>query len=110
MCNIYNAYNHALLVAYVSHFGQIYDNDMLVHNVHGLVHLSNDAAKYGCLDNVSSFPFENFLGRLKLIVRKPSFALQQIIRRLSEQKVMNTLNKREKEYPILRKEHAVGPC
>lgn len=109
LCNIHNAYAHDTLVAFVSQFGQIYCNDILVYNVHGLVHLSNDAAKYGCLDNVSSFPFENFLGRLKRIVRKPSFALQQIIRRLSEQKVMNTLNKREKEYPILRKEHAVGP-
>ena len=33
--------------------------------------------------------------------RKPSFALQQIVRRLSEEKVMNN--------QILRKEHAVGP-
>ena len=52
MCNIYNAYAHDLLVAFVSHFGQIHGNDMLVNNVHGLVHLSNVAAKYGCLDNV----------------------------------------------------------
>ena len=105
LCNIYYAYAHDLVVAFVSHFGQIYD--MLVHNVHGLVHLSNDATKYGSLDNVSSFTFENFLGKLKRMVRKPTFALQQIIRRLSEQKVMNTSNKRE--YPILRKKHAVGP-
>ena len=62
------------------------------------------------VDNVSLFPFENFLGKYKLMVRKSSFALQQqTIRRLPEQKVMNTSNKREKEYPILRKEHAVGP-
>lgn len=107
LCNIYYAYAHDLVVAFVSHFGQIYDNDMLVHNVHGLVHLSNDAAKYGSLDNVSSFTFENFLWKLKRMVRKPKFALQHIIRRLSEQKVMNTSNKRE--YPILRKKHAVGP-
>ena len=61
---------------------------MLVYNVHGLVHLSNNAAKYGCLDNVSLFPFENFLGKFKLVVRKPSFALQQqTIRRLPEQKL-----------------------
>ena len=52
LCNIYNAYAHDLLVAFVSHFGQIHGNDMLVNNVHGLVHLSNVAAKYGCLDNV----------------------------------------------------------
>ena len=44
---IYNAYAHDLLVAFVSHFGKIYDNNMLVYNVHGLVHLSKNAAEYG---------------------------------------------------------------
>lgn len=109
LCNVYNAYAHELLVAFVYHFGQLYGNDMMVYNVHGLVHLSNDAAKYGSLDNVSSFPFENFLGKLKRMVRKPSFALQQIIRRLSEQSYMNASNKKAKEYPILKKEHVLGP-
>lgn len=43
------------------------------------------------------------------MVRKPSFALQQIIRRLSEQCYMNPSNRTAKEYPILKRELALGP-
>lgn len=44
-----------------------------------------------------------FFWKLKRMVRKPSFALQQIIRRLSEQCYMNPSNRTAKEYPILKK-------
>lgn len=98
LCNVYNVYAHDILVAFVYHFGQLYGNDMMVYNVHGLVHLSNDAAKYGSLDNVSSFPFENLLRKLKRMVRKPSFALQQIKRRLSEQSYMNPRKQRNIQF------------
>lgn len=39
---------------------------------------------YGPLDTISSFPFENFMRKLLKSVRKPSMALQQIIRRWYE--------------------------
>ena len=109
LCEMYGTFAHDLLVAFVTHFGQIYGTDMLVYNVHGLVHLSSDASKYGNLDNISSFPFENFLGKVKRMVRKPSFPLQQIIRRLSEQRNSQTSKTPEHLYPILKKQHNVGP-
>ena len=59
---------------------------MLVYNIHGLVHLANDVRKFGSLDNVSSFPFENFLQSLKKMVRKPTCPLPQIVKRMSELK------------------------
>ena len=40
--------------------------------------------QFGCLDNFSCFPFENKLGELKKLVRKPQFPLQQLVRRLCE--------------------------
>lgn len=52
---------------------------MAVYNVHGLVHLAKDAGKYGCLECISSFPFEIFLSKLKHLVRKPHFPLQQLL-------------------------------
>lgn len=58
---------------------------MAVYNVHGLVHLSGDAHMFGSLDNISAFPFENFLSKLKRMIRKPKFPLAQVVRRLSEQ-------------------------
>jgi len=37
----------------------------------GLLHLLQDVRNYGALDNVSAFPFESFLGKLKKKVRRP---------------------------------------
>ena len=105
LCQTYSEYAHSLLVAFVTHFCQMYGNDMAVYNVHGLVHLANDALHFGGLDNISSFPFENFLQKLKRLVRKPSFPLEQVIRRLSEQ----TDSEVSESFPVLKKEHNRGP-
>lgn len=79
---------------------------MVVYNVHCLVHLSEDAKVYGSLDKISSFPYENFLAKLKRMVRKPTFPLSQIIRRLSEK---TNLNITRPSYPVLKKKHQHGP-
>ena len=102
----YNQYAHDLLETFVKHFYQIYGNDMAVYNVHGLVHLAGEARRFGSLDNISAFPFENFLSKLKKMVRKPKFALAQVIRRLSEQM---EIQQTSKEYPKLSKPHNNGP-
>lgn len=57
---------------------------MVVYNVHGLTHLADDARAYGRLDEFSAFTFENFLGYIKTLIRKPSNPAQQVVRRLSE--------------------------
>lgn len=99
---------------FVQHFGNLYGKNTPVFNVHNLVHLADDAYRYGSLDKISAFPFENFLQKLKSMVRKPSFPIQQVIRSLSEgivQKLSKTC------WPILKGEHrydpvpeGVGPC
>lgn len=105
LCQSFSGYAHELLVVFVNHFYQIYGNDMAVYNVHALVHLAKDAIKFGSLENVSAFPFANFLGRLKRLIRKPCFALEQVIRRLSEQ----TGSSVGETFPILKNEHLCGP-
>lgn len=102
----YNVYANDLLVAFVKHFYQIYGENMAVYNVHCLIHLAADAGKFGSLDNISAFPFENFLHQLKRMVRKPTFPLSQIIRRLSEE---DSYQSERKAYPILTKSHSKGP-
>ena len=73
LCHLYSDYAHKVLILFVQRFQTIYGRNMLVYNVHGLVHLAEDASRFGCLDNTSAFPVENFLRTLKRMVRKPSF-------------------------------------
>ena len=77
-------YAHELLLGFVEDAEQLYGQDILVYNVHGLIHLAADLKPLGCLDNFSCFPFENKLGKLIKLVRKPQFLLEQLVRRLSE--------------------------
>lgn len=94
----YNGYVHELLVAFVKHFCEVYGDENAVYNIHGLVHLAKQAQLFGSLDNISSFPYENYLSKLKRMVRKPEFPLQQIIRRLSEEVF---IEKDAISYPVL---------
>ena len=58
-----------------------------MYNVHSLLHLCDDVQKYKCLDNISAFPFENYLQTLKRMVRKKSDIVTQVARRISEKQV-----------------------
>ncbi|XP_037791319.1 uncharacterized protein LOC119586651 [Penaeus monodon] len=85
-----------------------YGKEFLVYNVHCLIHLPQDARVFGSLDNISCFPFENFLGKIKKLVRKPSQPLQQVVHRLTEKK-SKTLVQVTDEGPRCRKLHIFGP-
>lgn len=84
LCFPYCQYAESLLLAFVQNFAEIYGVDSLSYNVHSVIHLADDVRKYGNLDNVSSFPFDNFLGTLKKIIRKPNMVLQQAVRGIFE--------------------------
>ena len=111
-CHDYADYAQQILVLFVQHFGELYGKDMLVYNVHGLTHLAQDVKVFGPLDNISSFPYENFLGKLKKMVRKPSFPLQQVIRRLSEKRYHANVGQekaKDQTPPFVKMEHFSGP-
>ncbi|XP_071810762.1 uncharacterized protein [Apostichopus japonicus] len=74
-CLHYCQYAHELLVLFVQHYGQLYGQDMITYNVHGLVHLSDEVKRFGSLDNISCFPFENYLGQLKRKYSMTSYAI-----------------------------------
>lgn len=103
----YSGYAEQLLQYFVDDCKRIYGKIFVVYNVHSLLHLTDDVRKFGCLDSISSFPFEDFLGRIKRCVRKPQSILQQIGNRLSDGYLKSKCN------PFLStavtKEHESGP-
>ncbi|KAF0757399.1 Uncharacterized protein FWK35_00026112, partial [Aphis craccivora] len=73
-----------LLDGFVEHFEKLYGRHLISHNIHGLLHLCDDYANFGPLDQCSTFPFENYMGVLKNMIRKPHKPLEQIVNRYNE--------------------------
>lgn len=86
-------YAEKLLRTFVEHGCKIFGPQFPTFNCHSLIHLVDDVRRYGPLDGISCFPFENHLGKLKKAIRKPSLPLQQIINRLSEKQVLGFVKK-----------------
>lgn len=74
----------ALLFYFVEAFKDVYGEEFITHNFHGLTHLTDDCLTFGPLDVCSAFKFENFLYSLKKLVRKGDKPLQQIVKRIIE--------------------------
>ena len=62
----------------LTHFYEMQGYDHAVYNVYAVVHLADDASQFGLIENISSFPYEYFLHKLKRLIRKPEFPLQQV--------------------------------
>lgn len=76
------------------------------------MHLYEDYNLFGPLDNVSCFPFENFLKKFKVMLRKHEQPLEQIIKRLKEFEINcipNTNYFVNNTNIIIKNEHKNGP-
>lgn len=104
-CQVYCQFAGDLLRTFVKDAGELYGAHTLSYNLHATVHLADEALLHGPLDNVCGFIFENYLGKLKKMIRKPHKPLQQVVRRLSER----GLSACSKQVDILQKEHHAGP-
>ena len=74
----YSDYAQELLQHFIDTFIILYGKEFVSHNVHGLLHIVNDAKLLGTLDEFSAFPFENKLRLLKRQLRKSDRPLQQL--------------------------------
>ncbi len=72
---------------------ELYGETFLVYNVHSLLHLSEDAQNFGCLDNCSAFKFESYLHQMKKMVRSGKNVLTQVANRLEETSKLKLRNK-----------------
>ena len=73
-----------LLKYFVEKASFLYGAEFIVYNVHCLIHLADEVRNFGSLDMCSGFPFENYLQKLKRLVRSGKNPLAQIVKRLHE--------------------------
>ena len=102
-------YVEKLMELFVTSYAEIYGEKNLVYNIHSLIHLPDDARKYGALDNISSFPYETYLGKLKKMVRRPQNPVAQIVRRCREVHQQAVINASSTNSQRLKKQHSSGP-
>ena len=91
LCYEYNNYAKSLLINFVANSSIIYGRDFVVYNVHGLIHIADDVARFGNLNSYSAFQFEDYLGFMKTLVRKHNRPLQQVVKRLYERSEINKI-------------------
>nr|CAH7769402.1 unnamed protein product [Callosobruchus chinensis] len=78
-----------LIENYIKGFIKIYGADSISSNVHNLCHVIDDVKKFGPLPSISSYPFENYLGYLKSLVRHGNLPLSQMAKRIIELSKLN---------------------
>ncbi len=105
----YCDYAEKLLINFVTNFAAIYGAGNVVYNVHSAIHLAQDSRKFGSLDGVSAFPFENFLGQLKKMVRRPQNPISQVVRRIYEKDRAASIGEKTSIARTYAKEHFIGP-
>jgi len=104
-------FSQKLLEHFVEKFDEIYGAQYVSHNVHGLLHITDDYRKFKSLEECSCFPFENFMKVLKKMLRKHEKPLEQIINRYHESLIFNKpdIQDKSKNEIIYKKKHNNGP-
>lgn len=67
-----------------------YPDDIKRYNTHSLLHLPDDVCRIGGLNNYNAYGYENFLGRLKKLVRCSKNIPQQILYQLKASQAIST--------------------
>lgn len=88
----YNSQANELLRCFVQSFEKLYGSQHVTYNVHCLIHLAADSKRFGPLEKFSAYPFESFLGKLKITSRSSYKPLQQILNRISERRTIQSTN------------------
>lgn len=94
--NHYLNYAKCLLEFFVKRSMYLYGNYFVTHNVHNLIHLADDCSHFECsLNQLSAFPFENMLGRIKRLVRSPNNPIVELVKKLGNG-LLSTIPKQQR--------------
>lgn len=85
ICITHNEIAKKLLNNFVSEFGELYGEQHIVHNLHCLLHLSDEVLiQNKPLDEFSAFAFENFMTPVKEYIQSHKHPLVQVANRIIE--------------------------
>lgn len=74
-----------ILKHFVEEFGELYGAHNVTHNVHMLLHLSEDVKQFNCpLDEMSAFPFESYMSPINGFIGAHHHKIQQVETRVTE--------------------------
>uniref|UniRef100_A0A6P7GUF5 Uncharacterized protein LOC114343031 n=1 Tax=Diabrotica virgifera virgifera TaxID=50390 RepID=A0A6P7GUF5_DIAVI len=79
-------YANDLFTHFIKNSIKLYNPDFVSFNVHNMLHIADCVKLYGMLDNFSAFPFENYMPQLTKKVRKAALPLEQVVKRIFEQR------------------------
>lgn len=92
----------ALFQKFVINVEKLFGPENVTRNVHGLLHIADDARNLGRLEDFSAFRFENVMRFIKKLIRSPNLPLEQIYRRLGE------LNNLDLKFSHMLREKTIG--
>lgn len=73
-----------MIKKYLEEFKTKYGEKHMTSNLHNLIHLVDDVKRFGPLQTISAYPFENYLSNLKRIARGKVNIVPRIVRQLNQ--------------------------
>lgn len=97
--------SHELILNFVENFKKFY-GEYMTSNIHNLLHVTDEVRKFGPLNTFNSYPFENKLHVIKMMLGHGNKPLMQVAKRLTESNEGGYLKKSKgtgfkTNYPIL---------
>lgn len=88
LCIRYNRFAKDLLTYFVKNYGKVYGKEYVTHNVHNLLHISDDVLNFKAeVDAFSAFKFENYMFCIKKMLKSCNKPLEQFINRINERRL-----------------------
>ena len=86
----------SLLKMFVAECTELYGKSFNIYYMHRAIHIADDAIRFTTLDKCSAFRFENYVGKLKRMIRKGNNVVEQLVARIDENSLINYKSKSNK--------------
>lgn len=73
---------------FIEKYIELYGSDSITANVHNLSHIVENVERFGNLNSISTYPFENAARHIKLKLKQCNKSLEQMSRRIREQALL----------------------